>query len=99
MNYVSLNNIIQLNYDQKNEICKYTQRNPKVTLDELGRIFEKKFSLNLNDLKKTTFSGILKKSDSILNTDLPIHFEIEKRRTQIWNMFYFCGFVKKETTS
>ena len=40
-----------------------------MTLNELERLFEKKFSLFPNALKKTKYSGLLEKSDSILNTD------------------------------
>ena len=54
--------LLSLTNEQKAEICRYKRDNPKISNVNLARHFEKKFKLNLNDIKPTTLSGILKKS-------------------------------------
>ena len=70
--------LLSLSNEQKAEICRYKRDNPKISNVNLARHFEKKFNLNLNDIKPTTLSGILKKSENLLNTDFVSKFRIKK---------------------
>ena len=61
--------LLTLTNEQKADICRYKRDNANVSNIKIARHFEKIFELNPHDLKPTTVSGILKKSDILLNTD------------------------------
>ena len=61
--------LLTLTNEQKAEICRYKRDNSDFSNIKIARHFEKIFKLNPHDLKPTTISGILKKSEVLLNTD------------------------------
>ena len=61
--------LLTLTKEQKYLICEYKMKYPNTKLDDLAAHFEKEFKLKPLSLKKTTLSGILKDSNTIMNTE------------------------------